>query len=231
MAIYLTGDTHGHIDINKLNIENFPEQKNLTKDDYVIILGDFGLVWDKSKRQQLYLDDLSNRNFTTLFVDGNHENFDLLNSFPTEEWKGGLVHKITDSIFHLQRGQVFTIDNKTFFTFGGASSIDALYRIPSISWWAEELPNKKEMDRGLYNLLLYNNKVDYILTHTCSSSTLDIISFREKFYINEYDTANTYLQHIKDTILYEKWFFGHFHVDYEVTNKEVALYKSIIKLT
>ncbi len=42
--IYITGDTHG--DVRRLNSTSFFEQKEMTKDDYVIILGDFGLVWD-----------------------------------------------------------------------------------------------------------------------------------------------------------------------------------------
>lgn len=41
--IYVTGDIHGNP--RRFNTDNFPEQKEMTKDDYVIILGDFGLVW------------------------------------------------------------------------------------------------------------------------------------------------------------------------------------------
>ena len=44
--IYITGDMHGEIGISKFNSNNFPEGKTLTKDDYVIVLGDFGLVWN-----------------------------------------------------------------------------------------------------------------------------------------------------------------------------------------
>ena len=44
--IYVTGDTHGNIDIHKFNTTIFPEGKTLTKDDYVIVCGDFGLVWN-----------------------------------------------------------------------------------------------------------------------------------------------------------------------------------------
>lgn len=46
--IYITGDTHGKHDIRKLNFKNFPESRSLCKDDYVIITGDFGFVWDGS---------------------------------------------------------------------------------------------------------------------------------------------------------------------------------------
>ena len=45
--IYATGDTHGGW-MHRLNMASFPEQKDMKKDDYVIILGDFGL-WDDSR--------------------------------------------------------------------------------------------------------------------------------------------------------------------------------------
>ena len=35
------------IDISKLSTKNFKAQKKLTRDDYVIVLGDFGLLWKK----------------------------------------------------------------------------------------------------------------------------------------------------------------------------------------
>lgn len=38
--IYVTGDTHANIDIAKLNTTKFPQQKELTKNDFVIICGD-----------------------------------------------------------------------------------------------------------------------------------------------------------------------------------------------
>lgn len=42
--IYLTGDTHIPIDIDKLSYKSFPEQKQLTRDNFIIVLGDFGLL-------------------------------------------------------------------------------------------------------------------------------------------------------------------------------------------
>ena len=97
----------------------------MTRDDYVIVTGDFG-IWDKSKEQKYWLEWLSKKTFTVLFVDGNHENFDLLNSYPVKTWNGGKVHVIKDNILHLMRGQVFQIEGHSFFTFGGARSHDII---------------------------------------------------------------------------------------------------------
>ena len=49
---------------------------------------------------------------------GNHENFTRLYNYPIEEWHGGKVHKIRDSVLHLMRGEIFDIDNKKAFIFG-----------------------------------------------------------------------------------------------------------------
>ena len=68
--IFITGDTHGSINISKLNSKNFPEGNNLTKNDYVIICGDFGLVWNNNGEDHLWRRWLDDKPWTTLFVDG-----------------------------------------------------------------------------------------------------------------------------------------------------------------
>lgn len=71
--IFITGDCHR--DFRRFNTTNFPEQKEMTKEDCVIICGDFGSVWNKekeSKEEKHLLDWLESKSFTTLFIDGNH---------------------------------------------------------------------------------------------------------------------------------------------------------------
>lgn len=122
---YITGDTHA--DFSRLKENKFPIQSEMTKNDYIIICGDFGGAWNyivESIYEKHWLDWLNNKNFTTLFVDGNYENFERLYNYPVEEWHGGKVHKIRESVIHLMRGEIFNIDNKKFFTFGGARSHD-----------------------------------------------------------------------------------------------------------
>ena len=81
--VFVTGDTHGDWK-SRLNKYVFPEGVELTKDDYVIICGDFG-IWDDSPRENGNLDWLENRKFTTLFVAGNHSNYDILDNLPPPE--------------------------------------------------------------------------------------------------------------------------------------------------
>ena len=95
--IYITGDCHA--EWNKFSTNNFPEQKEMTRDDFVIVCGDFG-IWHDSKSERWWLDWLSEKNFTILFVDGNHENFDRLYSdeFESVDFHGGRAHKIRENI-------------------------------------------------------------------------------------------------------------------------------------
>ena len=172
MAIYITGDTHGNIDCQKFNNPYFPAAES----DYVIICGDFGAVWDGTEEEQKLLDWYNDKPWTTLFCDGNHDNFDLLSKHPMEEWNGGKVHRIRPKVLHLMRGQVFTIEGKTFFVMGGASSIDKEYRTVGLSWWAEELPSVREMEEGFANLEKVGYKVDYVITHSAPTTVLTSIN-------------------------------------------------------
>lgn len=85
--IYHTSNTHSYFTI--FTEDKFPIQTEMTKNDYIIICGDFGGVWtfeEESSREKETLDSLNERNFTTLFVDGNHENYTrLYNDYPVEK--------------------------------------------------------------------------------------------------------------------------------------------------
>lgn len=206
--IYITGDLHGEIDKAKLTTKYFPVQKELSKSDYLIVAGDFGCIWSGDRIDKWLLDWLENKNFTTLFVDGNHENFHLLNQYPVSLWNGGKVHQVRPSIYHLMRGQVFTIEQKTIFTFGGAMSVDKQYRKVNISWWPEEIPTEEEFQEGFRNLEKYNNQVDFVITHTAPSFIISKL-FQGNEKIDD-PTAKILNMYMHD-IAFKSWYFGHFH--------------------
>lgn len=227
--ILLTGDTHGDVDIKKLQSSKL---EHLTKDDYVIICGDCGVLFlEEEKEESIKL--YSSLPFTVLFVDGNHENFDLLNAYPIEQWHGGKVHKITDHVIHLMRGQVFEIENKTFFTFGGGYSIDKAIREPHYSWWPQELPTEEEIQEGFKNLSKVNHQVDFVITHDCPSFLLQLVALyasygsRDKFELRE---SNIALERFLTVLEFKHWYFGHYHVDKPLTEKYTCLYKSVVEL-
>lgn len=218
--ILITGDTHGD-----LNLIRFKEAKKLNP-EYLIVTGDFGYIWDGSKEEIKALNELKQMPYTILWIDGNHENFDMLNQYYHDiSWNGGTVQKIANNILRLKRGEIYDIEGKKFFTFGGAKSIDRSYRTLGLSYWLEEYPNNEEKEYGLDNLKRVGSKVDYIITHTCAMDTLhEIIPYPED------DSLSLYFQIIKDNVEFDKWYFGHLHFDMNVNDKEYCLYKNIIEL-
>ena len=232
--IFVTGDTHIPYNIHKLNTEKFPKQKDLTKDDYVIILGDFGGVWDNSRSDMYWRKWLDNKNFTTLFIDGNHENFDLLKKFPEEYKFNGRVGKISDSIYHLKRGEIYTIENKKFFCMGGASSTDIQYRKLGVSYWNDEIPNNNELYNGISNLIKNNYKVDYILTH-CAPNKIQknvmLFCVNNLPIIYTEDKLTKYLQYIYNKCEFKHWYCGHYHSDAYMEENFTILFDDIIQLT
>ena len=282
--IYVTGDTHGPEKIGfhsmdgygpRFNMDNFPEQKEMTRDDYVIICGDFGGIWSydsrydetmsafrettafehgESKRERYWLDWLSEKNFTVLFCDGNHENYDRLEkAYPEVAFHGGRAHQIRENVFHLMRGYVFELDGCRIFVFGGAEShdisdgilrpyefssesefervykraydADLQVRVDHVSWWERELPTQEEMDRGIRELEKYGNQVDFIVSHCGPRNVVSAAGFSEK------NVLGMYFDKIVDTVEFKKWFFGHYHDNRQIMSKWILLYEQIVRIS
>ena len=182
-------------------------------------------------------------------MDGNHENFDLLNALPEKEWHGGRVHEVRENILHLMRGQIFTFGGLTWFTMGGASSHDiqdgvldpeapdfeqkywllrrmrGMFRVKGRSWWAEEMPNAREYVEALKNLEQVNWKVDCILSHCGPSSVVRKI---DPSYGS--DQLTDFLETVNQRCQFTYWFFGHYHENMVVEKEFVMLYNQIIRL-
>ena len=219
--IYITGDTHG----DYYDLLNRIEPYSLGKDDILIVCGDFGFVW-RSKRIEQYLIELMKLPFTIAFADGNHEDFDLIETYPIQDWNGGKVHKISDNIFHMMRGQIFTIVDKIFFVMGGAYSIDKAYRQEGKSWWEQELPTNQDYNTANDSLKKCDYSVDYVITHTLPESVI----FALGYYPDIHDRELTgYFDWLKGELKFKNWLGGHFHVDKKIGNIHV-LYNDVIKL-
>lgn len=243
--IMVTGDTHGDIDIDKLMVaENYLKHSN-DADNYLIIAGDFGGIWKEADKGKINPNDVffihniyDSLHFTTLWVDGNHENFDVINNLPVIKMFGGRVHKITDKCIHLIRGEVYTIQDKTFFVMGGAMSVDKHRRTPHLSWWADEIVTLEEHQNAIKNLDKVDWKVDYIVTHTAPNCIINVLSANLPTWSNVVgnkliDPVSFTLQDIYDKIEFSKWFFGHFHVDKPFKHRDnqfVALFDKVEKL-
>lgn len=249
--VYLTGDCHG--DFRRFSTSIFPEQKEMTRNDFVIILGDFGGIWCNSKEEKYWLDWLNDKPFTTLFVDGNHECFNLLSTFPVVDFCSGKAHKIRDNIYHLMRGYVFNLCGKKFFAFGGASSHDISdgilnpddfrdkeefkrrykqwqkigreFRVKGVSWWEEELPSEEEMKRGEQTLNENNYEVDYVITHCLPQDVASAIGFTSADCLTQYFSNLLF-----DGLKFNKWYCGHYHLEKQIFGKFNILYEKIIRI-
>lgn len=233
--IFITGDTHGEMDLMKFNPHRFRVQEDLTKEDYVIIAGDVAVLWDGfdregnlKERDQRMVDYYEKKPWTTLFIDGNHENHRALMKYPVTEWNGGKVHRISDSVIHLMRGQVFTIDGRRFFTMGGADSVDKMYRVEGRSWWPEEMPVQEEYEEALKNLYENDMSVDYVVTHCCGSSIL-----RRLFTMHSRnDMLTDFFDRLEyvEKLRFSHWYFGHHHTDEKLDDRHTCLYDGIVEV-
>ena len=106
--VYLTGDTHGELDRFRHG-----RLRWLGKRDTVVVLGDFGFVWDGSKEEQKRLDWLRKRPYTLLFLDGSHENYQMLAQYPETEQFGGRVQSLGGNLYHVCRGSILELEAKS----------------------------------------------------------------------------------------------------------------------
>lgn len=235
--IYLCGDTHGKIDIEKINKWN-PEEEH----KYLIVLGDWGGLWftlDNNlkgyKRDKKALTNLmkkaKNKNFSWIIVPGNHDNWDMILQLPEKEMFGAKVRYLNvyhyfhreflGEIIFLNRGEIYNIEGKTFWAFGGALSSDINTRTEGYDYWKQELPSLEEMSYGITNLHKNNWSIDHVLTHTCPYSIIeDLIGFTHETKSN--DPLAFYFHKIYEKLDFKSWHFGHFHEDKILDHRHIG---------
>jgi len=215
--IYFCGDTHGSIDLAKL--ENFfdDHKDKISKNDFMIQLGDFGFIWKSldDEKQRVSLEYLASQDITFCVVLGNHENYNEIEKLPKIEKFGGKVRVLklaAGELYFFERGEIYDIADQKIFAFGGALSIDKKYRVLNQSYWKQELPTQMEYDNALNNLEKHNFQVDIVVSHTCPRVLIGNLGFVDAK-IN--DPVTGFFDHllIDKKIQFNEWRFGHFHVD------------------
>lgn len=192
-------------------------------------MGDFGVIWNEYyiKSENYWLKWLEDRPFTTLFIPGNHDCYPRLREHPLEDWHGGKVRHICNSVIMLERGYIYDIASYLCFCMGGATSVDRAFRKEGRDWWSEEIPSKEEYELAAANLEKHNYQVDYIFTHTGPNSTIDKLSH----YYMEHDELTTFLEnYVKRFVAFKFWYIGHFHEDRTIDDKYWFLYRDIIEI-
>ena len=223
-TVYVTGDMHG--DLERLYDKGI---RKLKSGDVLIVCGDFGYIYSGGKTERKVIDYLSTRRFVTAFVDGTHDNMKVINQKRITYWHGGMVHRIKGNLIHLMRGQVFSIEGNSFFTFGGGESTDKDMRLDSGNWWREEEPTPQEMAEGAKKLDSLGCKVDYIITHEPPSLVKSAILLRRGD-IDRVNKLNGYLEEVGRSCEFKKWYFGSLHEDRVITEHHTCIFKKTIAI-
>ena len=220
--VYVTGDLHG--EWSRFRTRGM---RRLRRGDTLLVCGDFGFIWDGSKKEQSVLRRMALLPFNIAFVDGCHENFDLLNAYPVEDWNGAPVHRICKNVVHLMRGRVYEIEGHTYFAFGGGHSGDREFRDEPGSWWEQERPTREEITGGMEQLQAYDNKIDYIITHEPPALLKDCLGVDA----SEHVEVHKFFEDIVKACIYRKWFFGKCHINKYIPVKFYAVFDAVLPVT
>lgn len=209
--IYLASDPHG--DPNFSCIAEYFEKAG--RDDLLILLGDVCLNFEDTEENRAFTEHILSADKNIAIIDGNHENFAYLKSFPKEEWCGGTVRRLAPRVVYLERGNIYNIFGKSFFVFGGCKS-SAKWRENGL-WYPGEEPTDEELAFAKDNLERHGFRVDFILTHkyqkgrdsVVCEGLLDLCTF------------------IDERVEFGKWYVGHEHRKKDIDEKHTIIYDEL----
>lgn len=210
--IYVTGDIHG--DFEAFSARNL---RQLKRGDKLIVAGDFGFIWDQSKKEQKNLDKLARKKFDILFVDGAHENFELLRQYEEVDLYCGKGYKLASNIYCLKRGEFYLIDGKTVFALGGGLD-------PYAENFGEppSMPTDDEFKYAVDSIQAHHRRVDLIVTHEAPASVKKLIDRNAT--VND---LNIFLDTVLHNTAYGQWFFGSLHEDRKVSDKLTCVFEEV----
>lgn len=152
--IAFAGDWHGNMNWAAGAI-SYAASENV---DVLIHTGDFGYMFTHRFLDRVEA-ALAEVGTPLLFVDGNHENFPTLYSFPIAS--NGL-RSLTPHLWHLPRGFRWTWGGVRFLALGGAHSVDRLRLRDGINWWPQERISTADMQTAIDG-----GRTDVLVSHDC----------------------------------------------------------------
>ncbi len=209
-----------HGDLTRFKHKNI---KKLKKNDILIVCGDFGFLWDNSKKEKHILKKIGRKKFYTLFVEGCHENYDALSEYPESDFCGGKVNVISGKLMHLVRGNIFDLQGHSFFAFGGGQTKEIDIRRESNTWYESELPETEEIHAAALLLKEHGNAADYIITHEPPASVKEFLGFE----VNQISYMHTFFDAIKNDITFKMWYFGKAHKNKIIPPKYQCLFDDV----
>ena len=221
--LYFTGDTHGEQE--RLSRSAL---KKLSAGDTLIVCGDFGYIWDGSAREQKFLERLTKLRFNVCFLDGTHENFDLIEKYPVVLFCGGKAHRIQKNVFHLMRGQVYEIDGKSVFALGGGEPPELLLQSDEeLDVYRPEIPTKEEMMEAVENLQRYGYRVNFIATHEPPAGIRDFLT-ADAAPTQEISALGAFFDELTKTAKFDRWYFGSLHTDKYISRSFTSVFREVL---
>ena len=218
---FVTGDCHGSLS----KILQFIWRFDLGKESNIVVCGDMGICWDKNQKD--YQASIANyerycNGVNLYWIDGNHENFDII-----ESWNATEIYNNSEHIHYCPRGTILDINGQKALCVGGADSIDKAWRVEGISWWPQEQITEKD-------IMEITGEYDYIFTHCCPYS---IFHSHRGFLCTHggelrdiTHASEEVLDKLKDKITFKHWYFGHYHTDIKLTEQFTCLFDDFIEL-
>ncbi len=212
--VLLLGDTHG----NSTAIHYAIKTAVSLDCEAILQLGDFG-YWEHTQGGVQFLDNVNHMcelsSMPLIWLDGNHESQLMLRKvyFNEAHRTDQGFYTIRPFIFHSPRGNIFTIGDVKFCTFGGAWSIDRGRRTIGKSWWWEE-----EIDWAEVNAMKREH-VDVLLTHDVPTfvdmSAVALVNGGQFHIIPEAEKNRKKLDRVVEKCTPRYIYHGHYHVDYK----------------
>lgn len=213
--VYITGDIHGDF----RDLVAFSQERGLTADDIVIILGDVGVNYYLHGRDRKTRKMTARIPATLLCIHGNHEARpqSLPDLYEQREWHGGqvMVEPAYPNLLFAVDGEVFDIDGFSAVAIGGAYSIDWAWRVENgIPWFPDEQPDAAIRQRVEAVLDARGWQVDVVLSHTCPAKYTPVEAYFEGIDQSKVDKGTEeWLDSIEDRLDYQRWYCGHWHIN------------------
>lgn len=200
MILYI-GDVHGRFHLLNSLIEKFISTHG--KPSQIIQVGDLGYGFPTDP---CYVP--RDKTIPFYFIDGNHDNHDKLKKYRTQ-----------NSVHHIKRGTLQTLENQRVVFCGGGTSIDRIYRIEGVSYWRDEVITAKDIEK-----CLLHKTADLIVTHECPKDFFEYLEL--PFFIEDpsCEGDRSLLNVLKEELKPSTWIFGHYHEKHENTVDNTKFY-------
>lgn len=216
--ILVVGDTHGNLWWLLQVIYRVPELLAGETEKVIVQAGDF-MFTGSDEFLSLTNDALKSVGAYLLWVDGNHEDHDLIASWREPGYPetaaacplaGG---KRMTRIYHLPRGHRWEWQGRTWLACGGAASPDRCWRTEGRSWWPQEYITDADVDR-----CIAGGPADVLISHDRPAAAwLSLPPWRQEWDVADLarsDASRDQVQRICEGTGVKDVIHGHYHLPF-----------------